>query len=206
MSTSQVTPAVDRLFRAYEAYCQSWNEDSLFNLLNALHSLEDRLKEHHGRVLLQLSEFVALKALRNYLHHQGEVKSVVHMKPLADKVMYTDLVYACLVSKADCIAAVDGTVERYRASTQEAVAATFRDWGDVVDVNPCIFNCVVKAFEALSRLAETGDSLEYSEFAKQYAWETESGHSHYVSGLVLLHPGDVDGYFVFMKKLYMGEI
>lgn len=131
---------------------------------------------------------------------------MVRLKSLADKVVHTDLLYTCLVSKADCIAAVDGTIEKYRAATYDAVAATFKDWGDVVDVNPCVFNCVVKAFEALHRLGEAGTSEEYDEFAKQYAWETEAGYSHHISGTVLLRPNDVDNYFAFMQRLYAGEI
>lgn len=202
MTASGSTAAIDRVFRAYNQYCTQWNEDSLFGLLNALHSLDDRLKDAHGRVFFAIKEYVALKALRNYFHHQGEVTNVLRVKPLTGLAVSADLMHACMVKQEDCIAAIKGVKEKYRQATLEAVAETFKVWGKFVDINPCVFNCVVKVFETLQRLGESGDSEEFAEFATQYEWETREGHSHYVSGQVLLRPGDAEHYASAMERLY----
>ena len=55
MSDKNIISAVDRLFRAYDEYTADSSEDTLFLLLTALHSLDDRLGTTKGR--LDLTRF-----------------------------------------------------------------------------------------------------------------------------------------------------
>jgi hypothetical protein len=202
MKPDQVTPALDRMFRAYLQYCTAFNEDSLFQLLTALHSLDDKLNQAHGRVMFKIPEYVALKALRNHFHHGAEVRNTVRFKSLAGMEVPSDLGQVCLISSADALAAIDGTDKKYRTQAADAIAATFKYWGVVVDINPCIFNCAVKVFEASQTLKIAGASVEYAQFKGQYDWETAHGHTHYVTGTVSLHAGDISKYGELMVSLY----
>ncbi|MGZ8340266.1 MAG: hypothetical protein ACXWU9_11855 [Telluria sp.] len=202
MQQDQVTPAIDRVFRTYVQYCTAFNEDSIFQLLTALHSLDDRLNPAHGRVMFKIPEYIALKALRNHFHHGAEVRNTVRFKSLAGTGVSSDLGQVCLISFADAIAAIDGTEKKYRIQAADAIAATFKDWGTVVDINPCVFNCVVKVFETTQALKIPGASEEYAKFKNQYDWESHHGHAHYVTGAVSLHAADVSRYAEMMASLY----
>lgn len=198
----QISPAIDRLFRTYFQYCTAFNEDSLFQLLTALHSLDDRLKPNHGRPMFKIQEYIALKALRNHFHHAGEIQNVVKLKSLQGMGVATDLLQVCLISFNDTIAAIEGTEKKFKVQAADAIAATFKDWGAVVDINPCVLNCVAKVFELLQVLKIQGTSDEYSNFVRQYEWESANGHSHYVTGQVMLRPGEVSTYAALMASLY----
>ena len=202
MQQDQVTPAVDRVFRAYFQYCTAFNEDSLFQLLTALHSLDDKLNAAHGRVMFKIPEYIALKPLRNHFHHGAEIRNVVRFKSLAGTGVPSDLGQVCLISSSDARAAIDGTKEQFRAQARDAIEATFKCWGAVVDINPCVFNCAVKVFEASQALKIAGASAEYAQFKGQYDWETVHGHTHYVTGTVSLHAGDISKYAELMASLY----
>lgn len=192
MLHQNILPAVDRLFRAYDGYLEDKSKDTLFLLLNALHSLDDRLRPLFGRLFFQISEYVALKALRNHQHHAGEVKFVLAGTDITDLAMPTDLVFACLISAADRDAAVNGTDKRYRDDVRDAFRSSTRDYGDVVDINPCIFNCVVRIYEVLCEHDLTSESKEFAEMAKSYEFEQQEGHSHFVTGQIICPPGRAD--------------
>jgi hypothetical protein len=56
--------AAGRLFRAYGRHCRAPSPDTLFDLLTAMHSLNDRLQQAVGHDFHSIEEFVALKAIR----------------------------------------------------------------------------------------------------------------------------------------------
>ncbi|MBR1141490.1 MAG: hypothetical protein E6614_00130 [Bradyrhizobium sp.] len=51
MSLDSLTAAIDRFFRSYFSHCVTPDEDTLLNLLNALHGLNDKLQKDVGRNL-----------------------------------------------------------------------------------------------------------------------------------------------------------
>jgi hypothetical protein len=71
MESSQA--AAERFFRFYHRYCIEPDQDTLFNLLNSIHSLNDRLKKATGEHFYECYEFLTLKALRNLFHHEAEL-------------------------------------------------------------------------------------------------------------------------------------
>lgn len=202
MKQDQVTPAIDRVFRTYHRYCTAFDEDSLFQLLTALHSLDDRLKPAHGRVLFAIPEYIALKALRNHFHHGAEIRNLIRFKSVAGLGLTTDLTTVCLIAFNDAIAAIKGTKKEFQAQTAEAMAATFKDWGIVVDINPCVANCVVKVFEALLALGLSGTAQEFFILKASYDHETRHGLPHYMTGAVCLRASDISKYQRTMEALY----
>ncbi len=197
-----ITPAIDRLFRSYVDYTQAASEDTLFPLLTALHSLDDRVEAIHDRQFFDIPEYVALKALRNHFHHGGEVKYALKVKALGRVGLNSDLLHVCLVSDKDCAAAIKGAGKKYQEKTMHAFAQTTRVYGSVVDINPCIFNAVVKIYEKLDSLGYSGVGEAFDLFENQYAWETRNGHSHYVSGSIQTHAANVGMIPALMEGLY----
>lgn len=206
MPYQNVIPAIDRLFRAYAGYLQNTSKDTLFLLLNALHSLDDRLVPEHGRLFFEVPEYRALKALRNLEHHGVEVKYVVVAKDIEGLSMSTDLVFACLISVADQDAAIEGDSKKkqeFRDKDREAFKKTTLQYGDVVDINPCIFNCVVRMFEILRELGLESEAAEYSLLAESYEFEEAQGHSHVVTGRVACHTNDGFEVLKWMNSQYL---
>ena len=201
MIADHITPAIDRLFRAYDIYCVSSSEDSLFQLLNSLHSLDDRFATKYGRIMLELPEYLALKAVRNHYHHAGEVRNVLKVKSLVGGDVSTDLLYACLINHADIEAVISGVAKKYRQSTVAAINTSFKKWGAVWDINPAVFNCIVKVYELTLSLGLAGAGKDFLEFESQYQWETENGHSHYVTGAISLFMPEINNYIELMELL-----
>ena len=94
MSNNSAQAAAGRLFRVYERHCQNPSPDTLFEALTAIHSLNDRLKKATGRDLHEIEEFIALKVLRNFAHHEEEVHANVRVIPVP---AYSDLLFMCIV-------------------------------------------------------------------------------------------------------------
>jgi hypothetical protein len=63
--------AAERYFRLYHCHCVEPDQDTLFSLLNAAHSLNDRLSKELKVDFYSCNEFVPLQALRNLFHHQA---------------------------------------------------------------------------------------------------------------------------------------
>jgi hypothetical protein len=199
---NKLTSAIDRLFRSYMAYCTNWTEDSLFHLLASLHSLDDKLNAEHGRLMFDIPEYIALKALRNYFHHEDEIRSALRVKSLKGAFVLSDLAYACIVSQSDCDAALEGVPAKFRTETERSFKETFKYWGMVIDINPCIFNCMVKIYGSLSERSLSGDSEEFQCFESQLEFEAENGHSHFVNGIVSTNLADVSRVQGLMQELY----
>jgi hypothetical protein len=202
MLTDHITPAIDRLFRAYYNYCVSWTEDSLFQLLNSLHSLDDRFTTRHGRIMLELPEYIALKAVRNHFHHAEEVRNVVKVKSLVGADVSTDLLYACLINHTDIESAISGVTKKYRQNTVDSINTSFKRWGAVWDINPAVFNCVVKVYELTVSIGLVGTGKDFLEFDSQYKWESKNGHSHYVTGAIQVFLPEINKYIELMELLY----
>ncbi|WP_421261377.1 hypothetical protein [Aeromonas jandaei] len=188
-----VIPASERAFRLYRSYCVSPTLDTLFNLLNAIHSLNDKLDKVKLGGFFDIHEFIALKALRNFFHHQEELVNEMRIIPIQDlPPITTDLLYLCLVPSNLVEKAILTIPNKYRAN-EEVVIKSVLDWyGTVVNINPCIFNFMVKVFEHLERKSIKLLGDEYLDFAASYEFEAENGHSHFVTGVIECHVGSVE--------------
>ena len=79
-----------------------------------------------------------------------------------------------------------------RAREEEIVRSTLKWYGNIVNINPCLFNFAVHTFEKLKELAVQIGGDEYAEFQARYEFEEEAGHSHFITGDIICHAGSVE--------------
>ncbi|MDU6134641.1 MAG: hypothetical protein E6645_05485, partial [Bradyrhizobium sp.] len=140
MSYDALNAAIDRFFRCYFNQLQAPDPDTLLNFLNALHGLNDKLKHESGRDLFGSSDFIALKALRNLFHHHLELVHEARIIPVEElPAMTTDLIVVCLVPRSLVERAERETDRRHRDQVRSAFT-TFKWYGDVANIQPCMFN------------------------------------------------------------------
>ncbi len=183
--------ATDRFFRAYKKHCIAPDEDTLFNLLNALHSFHDKFREVTKSDLFALPNFLALKALRNLFHHEDELLQKIRVVSATGLPITTDLAFVCLIERTLVERAAEQE-RKYRDKILSAVLSAFKWYGSIVNIQPCVFNCAVDVFEAIQRFAINPSSAAYSDFEASYRFEEENDHSHRVTGDILCHASNVN--------------
>jgi len=184
--------ASERFFRLYYAHCVSPDRDTLFSLLEAGHSLNDRLKVGADLNFFHVREFTALQCLRNYFHHHQELRHVVRLAPIGDYPIVTDLMVLCLLPHETVLAAIEETRGGRRDQARQACQDVFHWYGSVVNINPSLFNFVVAAYERLRDrgVPLTGEAVEA--FEDSYRHEDENGFSHLIDGRLATLAGSVD--------------
>lgn len=184
--------AADRYFRCYEAHCVKPDEDTLFNLLNALHSLNDKLQKSCDVDFFAVHEFVALQALRNLFHHKGELLSEIRMVVPQDFLLITDLGFLCLVPRNLAEEAIAEIPKKWKAEDEPIVRSVFKWYKNVVNINPCIFNFSVHVFEKCEELGFDLTSSGYEMLKESYEFEVQNGYPHFVTGDISCHVGNID--------------
>lgn len=188
--------AAERFFRSYYQHCTAPNSDTLFNLLNAGHSLNDKMKKESGQDFFSVHEFITLKAFRNLFHHQAELISYVRAIPF-ERIgsIHSDLAYLCLLPRKLAEEAIN-TLEKKRRLTDEPIIRNTLKWyPSCINLNPCIFNFAVHAFEKSRSLELELDCDGYLMLEESYSFETEHGYSHFVTGDIYTQTADV-GYLI----------
>lgn len=188
-----VRAAASRLYRSYENHCAKRGEDLLFELLNAMHSLADKLNKL-GRPNLNSSQnYLALRALRNLFHHEAELLHDTRSILASDVPhIHTDLALLCLVPEAS----VDRTLERARDDGERsAIHAVLHWYGPAVNIEPAIFNAMVDVYELLRDKGVMPDDDSFARFDNQYRFETAHGHAHRVTGALSARAGDINALF-----------
>ena len=185
--------AGERFFRLYHGHCVEPDKDTLFNLLESIHSLNDKLRKATGEHFFNCNEFVALKALRNLFHHEAELVNEVRIIPI-EKLpsVSTDLLFLCLVPSRLVLLSFEQLDRKRRVHEEETIRSTLKWYGNVVNINPCVFNFAVHAFEQLKALGVQIGGNEYAEFQASYEFEEEAGHSHFITGDIICHAGSVE--------------
>lgn len=174
-----VANAAARLFRAYEGHNRAPGPDTLFALLNAMHSLNDRLTKAELENFEDLEEFSALRTLRNFAHHQDEISANVCVirSPLVG-----DLAFLCLVRRDQVERAIETVNPKWRAEVRADCDRRFHWYGEAVNINPCLFNFMVLAYERLIAAAVTIDAAAIEAFETSYRYETREGLPHLIDG------------------------
>ncbi len=181
--------AAGRLFRAYERHCQEPSSDTLFEILTALHSLNDRLKKATSRDLHEIEEFMALKVLRNFAHHEEELHANVRVIPVP---AYSDLLFMCIVRRDQVERAIENVERKWRDASRTACETRFHWYGGAVNINPCLFNLVVRTYEMLLALEVSPHEIDIVLFKASYDLEKAQGNSHYVDGRLIAHATEFD--------------
>lgn len=132
---------------------------------------------------------MALKALRNLFQHEIELISEIRIVPV-DKLpsIATDLLFMCLIPSN----LIPLLCKRTDKKEEAAIRSTFKWYGGVVNINPCVFNFGVLTFEKLQALNLKLEGEEYTRFERTYQSEEEEGRSHFVTGNLTCHGGNVE--------------
>lgn len=184
-----LSAALDRFFRAYYAQCVSPTEDTLFNFLNGMHSLNDKMNKYCSTSLFGSQNFIALKALRNLFHHHAElVHCARFIRAQELPPLTTDLAILCLVERS----LVERAAHLKQERDPQAVMTGFKVYGTIANIQPAIFNVAVDIFEVIKEVKVSPSSEAYQEFEASYWAEEVHGHSHRVSGDIFCRAGDVN--------------
>ena len=184
--------SVDRFYRSYSKYLESYDEDALFIFLNSLHSLNDRLKSDHSLDLFEMDEFVVLKAIRNYIHHQGEISSkLISFSAANVQPIQTDLAFLCLIMKSDLDEVIEGIHKKFRKDHEEIIGSTVHYYGSVVNLGHVIFNMAAKLMVFLDENAIKGSSKDFLRNQECMKFDMENGLSITVSGRIYSHVNNV---------------
>lgn len=184
--------SVDRFYRSYSKYLECYDEDTLFILLNSLHSLNDRLKSDHSLDLLKIEEFIVLKAIRNYIHHQDEMKNKLSSFPASKiKLIQTDLMFMCLIMKSDLDSAIEGISKKFRESQKEIIERLVHYYGSIVNIGHVIFNMAAKLMVFLDKNGIKGESEDFMRNHECMTFDINNGHSITVSGRLYSHINNV---------------
>lgn len=190
ISVETAAAAANRFFRAYYRHSMAPDEDTLFDLLNALHSLNDKLGKFADTDLHASTFFTVLRKLRNLFHHEAELLHEVRMIHARDMPTVTsDLAFVCLVSR-DLI--LQSLKDEKKPGVIEQLIGTIKWYGNVADIQPCVFNAAVDVYEKIRPLHLGLNSEAYTEFHDLYEEEEQQGRRHHVTGEIACLAGDVD--------------
>ena len=192
INSASAVKASGRLFTAYGRYCDLTNAETLFNFLAALHSLNDRLKSSIGRDFLGIEEFVALKAIRNFAHHHDEISANVC---IVTNVGTSDLAVLCIVRRDQVERAIAQVDPRWRTKTKAACHSKFHWYGEAININPCIFNFMVHAYETMAEMELEIPPDSVASFEESYRFEENEGYSHFIDGRLI-------GNFEELSRIY----
>ncbi len=193
MTTSIIQPCAARLFNTYYQHTQASSLESLQYLVEEAYKLHERLRKNPMSKLglFELDEFLLLKALRNYSVHQGEFLGEAYCIDIEfAKSMQLELLRVCLVKKSTVNLAInhEPTLEHGEENKISRIRGQLIDFGDFFNLEPVIFNFMVKVYEKLElmNLAIPGEG--YKDIQQSYQREKYYNYPHYLS----LHPVNCD--------------
>lgn len=184
--------AIDRFYRSYIQHCQSHDVDTLFQLLNALHSLNDQLKAEYQIDFFDIPEFITLKVIRNHLHHAGDISEKVLFADFPDSNVSTDLLQMCLFKAEQLKEAMSAIFPKYKEEQEKIVNETVHYYSNYVNVAPAIFNVAAAIMVKLSEHRIEGESEEFHAVKSAVEKDIKMGVPIRVSGKLSCHIGAVN--------------
>lgn len=199
--------ATDRLFRDYLRHCEAPNEDTLFHFLNSLHSFSDKLGRYKKGGLHDSANFIGLKALRNLFHHEAELLSKISVVTDFAQPIVAELMRVCMIDRSMVERAAAAEAARMKRCRRTAgdVLGSFNCYGQIVDIEPAIFNVAVDAYEAIKEVDISPWSDAFQMFEATYEYEEENGIEHRVAGKISCHAGNVDDLLRKMHRTASGR-
>ncbi|WP_258075258.1 YecA family protein [Vibrio hyugaensis] len=191
MTTSIIQPCAARLFNTYSQHAQSSSLESLQYLVEEAYKLHERMRKNtaYKTGLLDLDEFLLLKALRNYSVHQGEfLGEAYYIDTEFAKSMQLELLRVCLVKRATVNLAInhEPTLEHGEENKINRIRGQLVDFGDFFNLEPVIFNFMVKVYEKLKTMNLAIPGQGYADIDQAYLREKHFNYPHYLS----LHPAN----------------
>lgn len=81
---------------------------------------------------------------------------------------------------------------KWRDQTRAACECKFHWYGPAVNINPCIYNFMVHAYEMLEREGIPIPEGAIAGFEEAYVAENKLGHAHYIDGRITTRATDLE--------------
>ena len=105
---------------------------------------------------------------------------------------HSDLLFMCIIRRDQVVRAIENVDKKWRDASRAACEAQFHWYGDAVNINPCLFNLMVRIYEMLLAVEVSPPEEDIAPFDRSYQFEEEQGHSHYVDGHLTDHAAALD--------------
>lgn len=181
-----IEPAAGRLFDIYYQYTSKDDLVALQSLSEEAYKLHERLSKllPKNKGLIGLDEFLLLKALRNYSVHRDDfIGKAYAVKRTFAEQHQLELQRVCLIDKKVVRVALNSE-KPLAFGEQEKVSkigSQLVDFGEFYNIEPVIFNFMVKVYEKLIALNLTIPGEGFAEIDKSYKNEVYHNFPHYVS-------------------------
>jgi len=106
--------------------------------------------------------------------------------------LHTAIFSSCVSFGDQVVRAIENVDKKWRDASRAACEAQFHWYGDAVNINPCLFNLMVRIYEMLLAVEVSPPEKDIASFDRSYQFEEEQGHSHYVDGHLTGHAAALD--------------
>lgn len=181
-----IASCAERLFDIYYRHTVSQSLQELQSLTEEAYKLHERLCKGipGSNGLLDLNEFILLKALRNYSVHQGDfIGEAFGINRSFAQQLNLDLARVCLIKKGTVKKAINYEPPLRFGEDEKMIKIEGQlvDFGDFYNIEPVIYNFMVKVYEKLIYLNFHARGKGFLEIDQAYKKETYYNYSHYVS-------------------------
>ncbi|WP_422640685.1 YecA family protein [Vibrio crassostreae] len=180
-----IEAAAGHLFDLYYQYTSNSDLVALQALTEKAYVLHERLKRFPVKNpgLLELDEFLVVKMLRNHYVHCDEFLGKAYSvdKTFAQR-NNLDLLRVCLIEKKTANQAINAepSLEFGEQEKITKIRSQLVDFGDYYNIEPTIFNFMVKVYEKLNSLKLSVPGKGYSDMQRSYKNEVYHNYPHYV--------------------------
>lgn len=180
-----IEPAAGRLFDIYYQYTAQADLVALQSLTEEAYKLHERLRKSspNNQGLFEIDEFLLLKALRNYSVHkddfQGKAYSVNRKFAQQHRL---ELLRVCLIDRRLVTSAINAErpLKVGEQSKNDKINKQLVDFGDYYNLEPVIFNFMVKVYEKLKNLKLNIPGTGFKDLETAYKNEVYHNYPHYV--------------------------
>jgi len=180
-----IEPSAGRLFDIYYQYTSKEDLVALQSITEEAYKLHERLRKlsPKSKGLFDIDEFLLLKALRNYSVHRDDfVGKAYAVKRKFAEQNRLELQRVCLIDKKVVRLAINAE-DPLESGEQEKVIKINQqlvDFGEFYNIEPVIFNFMVKVYEKLICLKLAIPGNGFAEIDRSYKNEIYHNFSHYV--------------------------
>lgn len=179
--------SIKKTFQSYFKFTKNPDGKKMIDFLNEIYNLNENLindfsiresKKEKG--LMKYKEFIILKYLKSeFNNNENEFKNLFIIPTLKTKSI-SELSHLCIVEKKNIISAIDKVSIKFK-NKKEDVIKSLTSYNEFIDINPFIFNLMVRIYQYCRKNKLKININEYKEFTKSYDFETQNNISHFVS-------------------------
>ncbi|MBB1382416.1 hypothetical protein H5071_10750 [Shewanella sp. SR41-2] len=186
VSKNDCIAEISRFYKKYYTFCKSPDPDYVRDVLQSAYSLNDKLKKASITDFFDSEEFLAIKAIRNFITHQGEMLNESKSHPLISSFpIESDVSIKCLIPAEKMVEILNSSSKQAKEALNNEIIV-YRNFSDIY---PCIFNFGVKLFLVIEELGFEISSEDYLSMKKSIDFERVNGYPHFINGKVHLPLG-----------------